>query len=309
MRKLITFSFLLALAAAIVLPIYAVAQDESSASSSDDDVVLLRINGTASLPAGETVDVAIMINGDIVIDGTVTGSLIVIRGDATVNGTVDGDVTVIRGTLDLAAGSTVDDVMLIDSDLTQDPAATVTGDIEERSGDFSLGRGFAVFSIVWWIGMLILGLVAAAVFAWLGQWQLYGAVATLRSQLAYSIVTAILLWIALPIVAVLIFATLVGIPLGLGTILVVLPVLFLLGTVVFGALIGSLIVSPDTTGKAIGAAMLGVLIVALVSLIPFVAVISGLAGMVGAGALVYRAFDQTRRRNPAAGEAPAAPGA
>ena len=96
---------------------------------------------------------------------TVTDSLVVVNGTATVNGTVGNDITVVSGDLVLNASAQVEDVMLVRSTITQDPAAVVSGDIEERDeGDFSLGRGFAVFSILAWLGLLILGIVAAIRF-------------------------------------------------------------------------------------------------------------------------------------------------
>jgi cytoskeletal protein CcmA (bactofilin family) len=264
----------------------------------EDDTFLMRVNGSATIAADEVVDAALIINGDVDVEGTVNESLVVISGTARVSGTVGSDITVVRGDLELLPGATVDDVLLIDSDIVQDPAATVNGDIEDRSGDFSLGRGFAIFSLLWWVGLLIVGVAAAIIFAWLGRAQLFGAVETIRSSFVPSLITAIVIWIVLPIVAVLILFTLVGAPLGLSILLVLLPVLFLLGLIVVGAWIGSYIIKSPTTGGAIGAAVLGVIILAVVSLIPFVAIIVALAGMLGAGALVYRTFRRTRAGIP-----------
>ena len=292
MKKLLIALMLVALGS-VLAPIAISAQDEEF---TEDDTFLLRVNGAATVPTGETVDAAVMVNGDITVDGTINKSLVVISGTAIVNGAVGGDITVIKGDLDLRAGAAVEDVMLINSDLAQDPAATVSGDIEERSGDFSLGRGFAIFSILWWLGMLILGIVAGAFFAWLGRAQLFGAAETLRSAFVPSLITAVILWIALPIVAVLILFTLVGAPLGISILIVLLPVMLLLGLLVVGTLIGSYIIKSNSTSGAIGTTVLGIVIVAIVSLIPFVAVIVGLAGMLGAGALVYRTFIRSRER-------------
>src|SRR5680860_979608 len=240
MNRLIV-ALLIAIVGLALVPKLVSAQDDTD---QEDDAFLMRVNGTASVPAGETVDAAVMISGDITIDGTVTDSLIVVRGAAIVNGAVGRDITIIDGDLELGPGSTVDDVMLISSNLVQDPTATVTGDIEERSGDFSLGRGFAIFSILWWLGLLILGIAAGAVFAWLGRSQLYGAVQTLRTRFVPSLITALVLWIVLPIVAVLIIFTLVGAPLGISILLSLLPVLLLLGLIIVGAWIGTYIVQP-----------------------------------------------------------------
>ncbi|CAN5662558.1 hypothetical protein BH23CHL5_BH23CHL5_04670 [soil metagenome] len=264
----------------------ALAQD----SGSTDDSFMLRVGGDAIVADGDTVDAVVVINGDVTVGGTVSESLVVVSGKAIVNGTVGSDIVVIRGELELGPLAVVDDILLIRSDLTRADAATVTGDIEERSGDFSFGRGLAIFSILGWLGMMILGLVTAAIFAWLARDQLLGSIATLKADFVPSLITALLIWIVLPIVAVLILFTLIGAPLGISTLIVLLPVLYLLGLIIVGTWIGSYIIKPTTIGATIGAAVVGVLIAGLVSLIPFVAIVIGLAGLLGSGAFVYRAF-------------------
>lgn len=301
---------------AFFLPATAVAQDatpeatgslsngELTASLTDgEDSVLIKVNGDAAVAAGDTIENAVVINGNIDIAGTVNDTVLVVQGDAVVSGTVAGTISVVRGTLTLEPGSTVDDVMLIDSDLVRADGATVTGDIDDRGLDFSFGRGLAIFSMLWWIGMAIVALVAAAVFAWLGRKQLYGSVDTLKNDFVKSLITTIVMWILLPLGAGLILFTLVGAPLALLILLVVLPILWLLGMIVVGTWIGSYIIKPTDTGRAIGSALLGTLIVLLVSLIPFVAVITGIAAVLGSGAFVYRAF---KHRNDV--EMPTIPG-
>ncbi len=285
-----------------MLPAAAFAQDATPAASgtptseitanlSDgEDSVLLKVNGNTQVAAGDTIENAVVINGNITVAGTVENSVSVVQGDAIVTGTINGTISVVRGTLTLEAGSTVKDVMLIDSELTRADGATVTGTVEDRGLDFSFGRGLAVFSMLWWIGMTIVALVAAAIFAWFGRKQLFGSVDTLQTDFVKALITAIVLWILLPLGAVLILFTLVGAPLSLSILLVVLPILWLVGLIVVGTWLGSFIIKPTTTGRAIGAALLGTLILSLVSLLPFVAVITGIAAILGSGAFVYRAI-------------------
>jgi MFS family permease len=277
----------------LLIPVSTLAQDTETTAAEDEDV-MIRINGDTVVSADQIYGSVVVVNGDIVVEGVIEDTLLLINGVATVNGTVGNELVIVRGTLDLQSAATVDDVMLVRSDLIQDPAATVTGSVEERTFDYSFGRGLAVFSFLWWIGTLIVAVIAAAIFAWLGRRQLYEAIETVRTQIGPSIVTALLIWIVLPIVAVLVAFTIVGIPLTLSIILVLLPILWLLGSIVIGTWIGSYILKPETDGKAIGAAVLGTIIVAIVGLIPFVAFIVALAGMLGSGALVYRIFQRAR---------------
>jgi hypothetical protein len=262
----------------------------SATITDEDDSLLLKVNGDTAVAAGDTIQNAVVINGNITVAGTIEENLFVGQGDAVISGTVNGTVTVIRGTLTLENGSTVDDVMLIDSKLNRADGATVTGDIEDRGYDFSFGRGLAIFSALWWVGMTIVALVAAAIFAWLGRKQLFASVETLKNQFVKSLITAIVMWILLPLGAALILFTLIGAPLGLLILLVLLPILWLAGMIIVGTWIGSFIVKPTSTGRAIGAALLGTLILSLVSLIPFVAFITTVAAILGSGAFVYRAI-------------------
>lgn len=271
--------------------------------SDGEDSVLLKVNGNTQVAAGDTIENAVVINGNINVAGTVEDTVLVVKGDAVVTGTVNGTISVVRGTLTLESGSTVNDVMLIDSDLNRADGATVTGDLEERGLDFSFGRGFAIFSLLWWIGMTIVALVAAALFAWLGRKQLFGSMETLKNDFVKSLITAIVMWILLPLGAALILFTLVGAPLALLILLVVLPILWLVGLIVVGTWLGSLIIKPTDTGRAIGAAVLGTLILSLVSLLPFVAVITSIAAILGSGAFVYRTISN---RNST--DLPAVPG-
>ena len=292
-----------------LLPATAFAQDATPAASSTptseitanlsdgEDSVLLKVNGNTQVAAGDTIENAVVINGNITVAGTVENSVSVVQGDAIVTGTINGTISVVRGTLTLEAGSTVQDVMLIDSELTRADGATVTGTVEDRGLDFSFGRGLAVFSMLWWIGMTIVALVAAALFAWLGHRQLFGSVETLKVDFVKALITALVMWILLPLGAVLILFTLVGAPLSLIVLLVVLPILWLVGLIVVGTWLGSLIIKPTNTGRAIGAALLGTLILSLVSLIPFVAIVTGIASILGSGAFVYRAFKHRNATN------------
>jgi hypothetical protein len=299
-RFVALFVFLFGLA--FLIPAAALAQDatpeasgtptsEITANLSDgEDSVLVKINGNTQVPAGDTIKNAVVINGNINVAGTVEGTVLVVEGDAVVTGTIEDTISVVRGTLTLEAGSTVHDVMLIDSDLVQADGATITGDLEDRGLDFSFGRGLAIFSALWWVGMTIVVLVAAAIFAWLGRKQLFGSADTLKNDFVKSLITAVVMWILLPLGAALILFTLIGAPLALLIFLVVLPALWVIGIIVVGTWLGSLIVKPTDTGRAIGAAVLGTLIVSLISLIPFVAIVTTIAAILGSGAFVYRAL-------------------
>lgn len=82
MRKLL-IAVLIVVLGSVLAPAVILAQD---AGASDDDSFVLRVNGTTTIPAGEIVEAAVIINGDVTVDGIVSDSLVVISGTAIVNG-------------------------------------------------------------------------------------------------------------------------------------------------------------------------------------------------------------------------------
>ena len=201
------------------MPLNVAAQD-----AGEDDDLLLRVNGNLDLPSGQSTNSLVVINGDTAVGGTVDDFLLVIKGTGSINGRVAGDIVVINGTLRLDPGANVDDVTLVRSDLVRDPAAVVNGDINERSG-YSWGWGSAIFSLIFWFATTIVVLVAGLLFSALGARQLLGAGRLETERVGESIAATLIVWIGLPILAVLAFITLIGIPLSLAIVIALLPAL------------------------------------------------------------------------------------
>jgi hypothetical protein len=282
----------------------------SAQSTDEDDDLLLRVNGDVVLPAGESVNALIVARGNATVAGTVDDFLMVIKGTGSVTGRVDGDIVVVNGTLRLEPGANVQgDVTLVRSDLVRDPAAVVNGDINERS-DYSWGWGSAIFSLLFWFGATIVVLVAGLLFAAFGARQLVGAGRLETQRIGECIVATLIVWIGLPILAVVAFITLIGIPLSLAILIVLLPALGFLGYIVSGTRLGTIILRRDPVEepKPYLAAVLGLLVLQIIGLIPFIGgLIIVIATLYGAGALVYYAFLGWRRRGVDATAAPPQP--
>jgi hypothetical protein len=295
-RTLCTLLFaLVALAPAAVLA------QEATTVDDVDESALIRVRGTSQVAPGESIGVVVAIDGNAEIAGTVTELLLVVDGDAVVSGRVDGDVTVVNGTLRLEAGATVDNIFLIRSELERDPAATVTGEITERDSINFDWRGAAIFSILFWLGATLLMLVVALLFAAVAGRQLATAGGLLSGRPGQSIVAMLFTWIVLPIVAILILFTLIGIPVGLAILVVLLPALFFLGYIVTATRVGAKITAgfgrPIDGHHPYLAALLGVLLFQLVGLIPFIGgAIVIISALYGSGGLVYLAWRAFRSR-------------
>ena len=282
-----------------LLPHPTLAQDPE-----DEGGLLLRLNGDARVPAGEVSDTLIVLNGDAVVEGTVTGGLVVVNGDATVNGSVEEDVVVINGTVTLGDAARVGgDLSLVRSDLTRAPGAVVEGTVEERS-EFGFRRAGAVFSFLAWLGFTIVVLLAGLLFAAVAGRQLSGAAALLTGAVGGTLLGALVVWVGLPLLAVLAFVTLVGIPLGIALLLFLLPALWFLGYLVAGAHLGGwllgLLHRPVAADHPYLAVLLGVLVLQLVLWIPVLGgLVWVLAGVLGAGALALLAWRAWQGRGAA----------
>lgn len=290
MKKLLILLFALLLA---LVPSSTFAQD----ADEDSGDLLLRIGGEARVERGESVGTLIVIDDDAYVAGTVRDNLIVINGDATVTGVVEGDATVISGSLALRGGSTVKDVMLIDSDLTQATGAVVTGDVTERGDLFFVLPGL-VFGILFWVAMTIAVIVAGLLFAAVAGRQLRGFAGSLAASTGRTLIASAILWIGVPILAVIAMVTLIGIPLGVGLLVFLLPALWFLGYIVFGTWIGTFLVSRTAASsdrRPYLEAALGLFVLQVAALIPVLGVLTlVLGGLWGSGAIAYSAWNGWR---------------
>ena len=283
---------------ALLWPATALAQD---ATKSSGDNVLIRVNGAVTVAADESLDVLIVINDDATVDGVITDTLVVMSGTATINGRIEGDLVVVSGELVLGPGAVVDDVHLYDSSITRDPAATIRGSLNEDAEFTWSWWGSALVSLGIWVGLTIVVLIAGLVFALLGGRQLLALGHTARTQVPTSILTAVVLMVGLLIVGILVIFTVIGIPLGLTILFVLIPLLWLLGYIVAGSLLGAWVRtklgSTHGIGGIVWATLIGLLILQIVSLIPFIGgFILFLAGTYGAGVLVLHLIRQRGNR-------------
>ena len=295
MRKILIL-FALALVC-LATPQLARAQDTSS-----QDDFLLRISGPVTIPVSETVDTAVVISGDAQIDGAIRNGLVVINGNAVVTGQIAGDLTVIDGTVTLQQGATVENISLINSQLNRSEGVMVSGTIHNDTWSWAASQATVqAFSILFWLGMTLAVLLAAFAFAWLARRQLEDSVSLLRQQPGRTALWGLALWVGLPLLATLAIVTILGLPSGLAVLFVVLPILWLLGYLVFGFWVGAsalrLVKRNDQMARPILAAVVGILILQVIALIPVLGgLIVLLGGIWGSGALVYRAIGLRPRK-------------
>ena len=254
---------LLAMAGLMVLalPGSAWAQDDGSGADEDDQVVL---TGRLLVETDRTVDTAVIFDGPATIAGTVRQDLFVMNGDTEISGTVDGDVVVFNGEVAVRSGAEIGGDLVTQGTPVVEEGATIRGSRGNVATRFDYDVGGFAGRFVWWLGytisVLILGLVLLAFAPHLDQ-----AVAeTIRARLGSSIGWGIALFFLLPIVAVLLLVTVVGIPLGL-SLLFALALIYTIGYAVGTIGVGRLVMRSSSRYVAF---LVGGVILRALALIP-----------------------------------------
>ena len=290
---------LAALAALLAFPGAASAQDR-------DDDTLVVITGGASVAEGETVDGVYVVDGPVTIDGTVDGDVVVVNGDTEISGEVTGDVTVFAKRAVIESGARIGgDVRYGDEEPEIASGAQIGGEVSEED--------WSDFPTVGWLGALALWLAITLSSLALGLLLLL--IAPRAADAAHrqtrenpwgSAAAGLAIFVCLPILAVLALVTLVGLPLGIGVLLALLP----LGAIAYVTtlwVVGRLLAKPPR-GRVVSF-LVGWAIFRALALVPVLGIIVWLAAVVfGLGVLALALW---RARSPAApappSEAPAAP--
>jgi hypothetical protein len=267
----------------------AVAQDGAADRRDDDHVVL---TGGLVVPEGETVGTVVVFNGPVLIEGTVTESVVVFNGRTEISGTVDEDVVVFNGRVLIRSGAEVGGNVSSREDPEIEEGATVRGKVESIANrvDFE-NLGFAG-RIAWWIGYSVSTLILGLLLLMFAPRFDVAIADVVRSRMGAAFGFGAAAFFLVPIVAVILLVTIVGIPLGL-FVLLALALLYTLGYVAGAHALGRLLVKPPRSRFLAYLAGLGIL--RLVALVPFLGGLVWLvASIFGLGALVVAA-----RRPPA----------
>ena len=198
------------------------------------------------VPAGETAKTAVVFNGDVLIDGTVSETLVVFNGRTEITGTIGEDVVVFNGSVVLRSGARVGgDVVSRQTPQIED-GATVDGSIDDLQKRWDYWDITFVGRLGWWLAYTVSTLVLGLVLLMLARGLDPASIRALRDRLGATIGFGLLWFVLLPIVAVLLLVTIVGIPLGL-FLLFGLGLVYSIGYVVGGLALGRLVVKEPTS--------------------------------------------------------------
>ena len=288
---------LLALLAAVTLLLglagTAIAADEELVHTGR---VLIVTGGDVEVAAGEQADAVIVVGGDARIAGTVN-TLVLVDGTATVSGATLETIAVINGTADLMAGTAVSgDVIRFDSAITRADGVVIGGAIKDMAGDvaaFGIFMGAAM--LLMWIGFGIATLLVGLLVAGLAARQVRVATTLISREPGKTVLVGLLSLVVPPLLAVLAIVTIIGIPTGIGLLVVVWPAVAFIGYVVAAIWLGEWILrqrSGSTPAeRPYTAALLGLLIAFVIGFVPLVTAILSIFGL---GAVVLASWRTLR---------------
>lgn len=228
-------------------------------------------------------------------------------GTANVAGTIARDVQAGAGTLNIEDGARIGgDLIASTNDPRIAPGAVIVGErtIRAQPADGKDRRGAALLAAFFWrlfttLGLLLIGLLTIALF----PRATAETTSLLRARPWASMLAGLILLIVVPIAAVIIMVTIIGIPLG-----VILLMLYFIAVFVaplFAAIVLGYLIWRKPGGSLYLALLIGVGVYFVLRLIPFLGGLVGLVALLaGLGALVLAL--QARRGHPLVGPAPAA---
>jgi hypothetical protein len=249
------------------------------------------------LPAGQDVRLFVVMAGHARIEGSV-GTIIVLNGTAELVGSRTGTIVAIGSQILLDDTSAVTgEIRMRDSSIDRAPGATVGG-VRDVGPDLAFGWipiGSVLFLI--YLAFAISAIAAGAILAGLAGRQVRSASAVITGEPVLAIVASFAGLFGLVLIAILAMVTVVGIPLGVGLLLIALPALFVAGYLVAGIALGEAIVArvwPVSVPRERPylAAIVGLSVAAAVSLFP---PFGGLISLVGVGAITVQVWRVLRR--------------
>ena len=248
----------------------------------DDDQIVL--NGRLLVPSGETAGTAVLFNGSATIDGTVEETLVVFNGDVVVNGTVAEDVIVFNGEVRIASGAEVGGDLVSQETPVVEDGATVRGQQQQITSNIDVTDvGFAS-RIAWWIAYTVSALVLGLLLLLLAPGLDLGVTHAARERLGAAFGFGAIAFFALPIVAVLLLVTVVGIPLGI-FLMLAFALIYTVAYVAGAHAVGRFVVKPPASRYV--AFLAGLAILRVLALIPVIGGITWfVATILGFGVLL-----------------------
>lgn len=291
MRRLLVLPF-------VAMAFLALAPAASAQEENDRHDVLVVLTGGAHVTADQSFEDVVVFDGDVTMEGEVQGSLVVFHGDLTVSGHVEDDVVVFDGDVTIASGATVDGDVASFTDPVIEEGAEVAGDVRRPNRDFFTPLEAFAARVALWVAATVSFLLLGLLLLWLAPRGMDALFAAWETSKGSSALWGLVLLIGLPVGAVLVMLTVVGLPFGLGTLLA-LGLLYSIGYVAGSWALGrSIVRAPSSRWVSFFA---GFAVVRLLGLIPIVGgLVSAIVTIVGLGLVAVATWRARKGAVPAA---------
>ena len=270
---------------------------------------IISVDGTVDVPAGQTVDTVVVVNGTATIEGTVN-SVVLVRSTATLTGATARHLVVVDSTANLGPATTITgDVSTLHGDVVRDATAVVSGRTTTLDTNLAaLAFALIPLLILIWLGVYVAMVVAALALAAFGARQVRAAESMISRRPGHSLAAGLVATFVLPILFGIVTITVIGAPVGLAMLLVGLPLLAFAGWLVAAIWLGEWLLGKRGRVDAAHpytAAVLGVIVLAVAGIVPFV---SAIATIFGLGGIILAAWSGFHPESPVlATTAPAGP--
>jgi cytoskeletal protein CcmA (bactofilin family) len=260
--------------------------------------------------------------GSVSVEGRVDGDLRATARKVIIDGEVRGNARLVAEEIELGPKARIGGGLsyVSKSELKKAEGATIVGAVtREQEGASRRGPGGnrewegSVQGPSWVAGVMSFLALLAVAAIFLLMVPSFGALASdrIRSSPWLALGVGFGTVVAVPVLAVLLFVTLLGIPLGIA-LMALYPALMLVGFVVGVLFIGRLLAAalrkeaPRSFAASLGYSAIGLLVTLLVASVPFVGVpLAGLLSLAGVGACVLELYG--RRAGPTQSEAGPSP--
>lgn len=283
------------IAGALLISLVILAPVALAAEPPAPDRVLVSVNGDVGLPAGEQAAVVVVIRGDATVAGQVK-TLVIVDGSAQLTGAQAGNIVAVRSDVILGVGTVVTgDIRTLDATVEQIGDAEVMGQVRDISVDLvAIGAVLAPALILFAIGFGLMAIAAGLTLAALAARQVRAAETLISRQPFITLGVGLLAMVVLPIVSVVAMITVIGAPMGLAILFGVWPLTAFIGYLVAAIWIGESILgrlSPTVTReRPYLAAVLGIVVLWVLSIVPLATAIASLFGFGAVILLAWRTF-------------------
>lgn len=274
-RRIVTFAthvrmLLVALALCLAIP--------ASASAADPQERVV-VKGPVVVERGDTAGDVVVIDGDVLVRGKVDGNLVVVNGDVTLRGTVTGDLVTVRKRAVFGSRGRVEGDVRYGDKKPQGAEGKVGGKIDKLGLSTTGGIGLVIGV---WLAFSVSALLLGLLLILLAPRGADAVARAGRGKPLMSFLVGLLAFFLLPLLGLVLLVTVIGIPLGVGLLLAVVP-LYGIAYVSSAWILGRRILNDK---PRILAFLVGLVILRLLALIPIAGgIVWFLATVYGLGAL------------------------